>query len=294
MTIKSIIAIVLVLVAGAAMPLHAQSQDPFWFADKEYKRLGLDYWISTPLQGQVVKGAPYSAEVTIESIQTLSDGNRIVHRSSEKVYRDSEGRVRREETKGSEVTITITDPVAGKTFTLIPATRTVRQTAMLPLWNFHFGNQGMLWDQYLWAYRGATAPGGRGSMTGTFSADAKGTKSPTFVVGGGGNSDRVRRPAGADYAEEHLPNRTIEGVLASGVRRTTTIPQGAIGNEQPIKIVSEEWTSSDLQVLVLTETNDPRTGRSTYKLSNINRANPDPALFKAPLDYTMAGRGRGK
>ena len=263
MKMKSIIAVALVLVAGATMPLHAQSQDPFGSVDKQYKRLGLDYWISTPLQGKVVKGAPYSAEVTTESIQTLSDGNRIVHRSSEKIYRDSEGRVRREETTGSNVTVTITDPVAGKTFTLIPATRTVRQTPMLPLWNVRYGNLSWLFDQYSSAYRSATAPGPRRSVTGTL---------------------------GADYSEEHLPNRTIEGVVASGVRRTTTIPPGAIGNEQPIKIVSEEWTSADLQVLVLTETSDPRTGRSTYKLSNINRSNPDPALFKAPLDYTKGYR----
>jgi hypothetical protein len=291
MTIRNIIATGLVLVASATMTLHAQSQDSYWLLDQQYKRLGLDYWISTPLQGQVVKGAPYSAEVITESIQTLSDGNRIVHRTSEKVYRDSEGRVRREETKGSEVTVTITDPVSGKSYTLNPANRTGRQTAMLPLWNFRFGSAGFLADPYLWAFGRATGDG-RGSITGTFGAETKGTKSPTFIVGSG--KAPAPRPAGADYSEEHLPNRTIEGVVASGVRRTTTIPQGAIGNEQPIKIVSEEWTSPELQVLVLTETSDPRTGRSTYKLTNISRSNPDPSLFKAPLDYTMAGRGKGK
>ena len=80
----------------------------------------------------------------------------------------------------------------------------------------------------------------------------------TFALGRGGRDRGVR---GRDeYVEEPLPNRTIEGVVASGIRRTTTIPQGAIGNEQPIKTVSEEWTSVDLQVLVLTDVNDPRTG----------------------------------
>ena len=275
MTIRNIIAIAFVLVAGATMPLHAQLRDAFSLTDQEHKRLGLDYWISTPLQGKVVKGAPYSAEVTTESIQTLSDGNRIVHRTSEKVYRDAEGRVRREVTTGSDVTVTITDPVAGKSFTLVPATKTVRQTPLLPLWNLGFGNMGSL-ERYLWG-------SGRKSVTGSFSADGKGSLTATIAEGRGKTG--LPRNVGADYAEEHLPNRTIEGVVASGVRRTTTIPQGAIGNEQPIKIVSEEWTSADLQVLVLTETSDPRTGRSTYKLSNINRSNPDPSLFKAPSDY---------
>src|SRR5215813_9817975 len=48
--------------------------------------------------GKVVKGAPYSAEAVTETIQTLGDGNRIVNRITSMVYRDSEGRTRREQT----------------------------------------------------------------------------------------------------------------------------------------------------------------------------------------------------
>ena len=45
--------------------------------------------------GPTVTGAPYSAEAVNESIQVLQDGNRIVSRTSTKIYRDSEGRERR-------------------------------------------------------------------------------------------------------------------------------------------------------------------------------------------------------
>ena len=83
----------------------------------------------------------------------------------------------------------------------------------------------------------------------------------------------------------------IENVLASGVRRTTTIDKGVIGNEQPIKIVSEEWTSPELQVLVMTDHSDPRTGHSTYRLLNIRRLDPDPSLFQVPADYTIQRPG---
>src|SRR5205085_3538810 len=38
--------------------------------------------------GRVVKGAPYSAEAVTESVQTLADGNRIVHKTTAQVYRD--------------------------------------------------------------------------------------------------------------------------------------------------------------------------------------------------------------
>src|SRR5689334_8018678 len=50
------------------------------------------------ISGPPVKGAPYSAESVTESIQTLADGNRIVHRTSAMQYRDNDGRERREET----------------------------------------------------------------------------------------------------------------------------------------------------------------------------------------------------
>jgi len=46
--------------------------------------------------GKTVKGAPYSAQSVTETIQTLSDGNRIINRSTSALYRDNDGRTRRE------------------------------------------------------------------------------------------------------------------------------------------------------------------------------------------------------
>src|SRR6185295_16289044 len=77
------------------------------------------------IEARVVKGQPYSAEVVSESIQTLADGNRIVQKTTGRVYRDSEGRIRREEDRPSGgATISITDSVAGTTYTLDPQNRT--------------------------------------------------------------------------------------------------------------------------------------------------------------------------
>ena len=90
---------------------------------------------------------------------------------------------------------------------------------------------------------------------------------------------------------EDLGRQTIEGVSATGTRTTWTIPAGAIGNLQPIKIVSEQWLSPDLQVLVLTRHSDPRTGENTYRLQNIVRAEPDRSLFTVPADYTLKESG---
>src|SRR5579883_528267 len=46
--------------------------------------------------GPAVQGAPYSATMTNESVQTLADGNRIVQSTSGNIARDSQGRTRRD------------------------------------------------------------------------------------------------------------------------------------------------------------------------------------------------------
>jgi hypothetical protein len=102
-------------------------------------------------------------------------------------------------------------------------------------------------------------------------------------------NDRTSDP---NVATETLAMQTINGVQATGVRVTRTIPAGQIGNQQPIVIVRETWQSVDLKVPVMTRTSDPRFGTVTTQLTNITRAEPDPALFQAPADYTVT-RGRG-
>ena len=77
---------------------------------------------------------------------------------------------------------------------------------------------------------------------------------------------------------------------ANGTRSTTVIPAGAVGNEQPITILSEQWFSPDLEMLVLTKHSDPRVGETTYRLTNIARAEPDRSLFQVPADYTLKDR----
>ena len=101
------------------------------------------------------------------------------------------------------------------------------------------------------------------------------------------------------FNEEKLSPKTIEGLRVDGVRKTTTIAAGAIGNERPIVVTSDQWTSPDLKVVVLSESNDPRTGTSTYKLVNVKRGDPAPSLFQVPADYTIqqvqiGGRGEGR
>ncbi len=99
-----------------------------------------------------------------------------------------------------------------------------------------------------------------------------------------------KRPE-AKIQEEDLGTKVIDGVPATGKRTTQTIPAGAIGNRQPIKTVTESWTSTTLKVGVLMKRSDPRFGDTVMKLTEIKLGEPDPALFKVPADYKVTTRG---
>jgi len=230
-------------------------------------------------------GRPYSAEAVTESVQVLGDGNRIATRSLSRVYRDGEGRTRREtiNASGAVQTASISDPIARTSFTLEPETKTAYSAA------------GMV-------SLAATAGGGGGGRGGAVPVEGQrieartpqNTVTGTVVVDGGGGRGgsfaRTPAPDSPNVQREDLGQQTIEGVAATGTRITTMIPAGTIGNAQEIRIVSEQWFSPDLQVLVMTRHSDPRSGENTYKLTNILRAEPDPNYFVVPADYTVTTR----
>jgi hypothetical protein len=202
-----------------------------------------------------------------ESIQTLADGNRIVHKTTGRVYRDSQGRTRREDDlePGKVRTISIVDPVAGVSYSLNPETRIASKTP------------------YRTASRFEWAPAG-GSPVDVQVEDLR-----RFVF-----AARPLPPIPRvefDENVEKLRARQIEGVTAEGLRTTRTIAAGVVGNEQPLVWVTEEWRSPELQVLVMTRSADPRTGERTYKLLAIQRSEPNASWFDVPSDYTVRETG---
>ena len=241
------------------------------------------------LESRITKNAPYAGEAINEFVQTLPDGNRISRKTVTKTYRDSEGRTRREQTitnwtNGTETTtIMIGDPVAGLSFVLEPETRTayrepqVVTRTVTPM------------DAPAGAGARGGGAGGRGGAVvrpdGPDGAVVATMPTPVPPAGGGGMAGvKVPEPGART---EQLGQKMIEGVQADGTRTTTIIPAGAIGNEQPIKVVAEQWFSPDLQVLVATHHSDPRSGETVYRLVNIVRGEQDRALFEVPADYTI-------
>lgn len=281
--------------------------------------------------GKPIKGAPYSAEAVTETTQVLSDGNRIINRSTATLYRDSEGRTRREQTLKSIggvtsgatplQTIMISDPVAGVSYSLDPSSRTAHKS---PMGSFTFqrsvaGPAGTANGTSNFVFKSAgsdssPAQVGIGAGTGvgvTSSASTMpppitiATAAPTAVAGtapssaapsvnwsaqsggAGGYQVITREGNSEDVKKEDLGSQTIEGVAATGTRMTITIPAGKIGNEGPIAIVDERWFSKDLGLVVMTRHSDPRSGETVYRLTNINRSEPDHSLFEVPGDYQI-------
>ena len=270
--------------------------------------------------GHLVKGAPYSAQSATETIQTLSDGNRIINKMSSAVYRDSEGRTRREQTlKGfgqlgdggeSIQTVFIHDPVAGVSYTL--DSRKQIANKMTPFRFEWKGTPGAAvpppggGPERKFEYRIESAPAtavviakGAAGVTAVQGGSVQ-VGAPLPVEGSGGQFAITTGSAGASYVfsrkkngpdpnevTEKLGTQLIEGVSAEGTRTTVTIPAGEIGNERAIEIVSERWYSPELQVVVMTKHSDPRFGETVYKLTNINRVEQPKSLFEVPPGYTV-------
>ncbi len=218
-------------------------------------------------EGKTVTGSPYTAEAVTESTQTLADGNRIVQTTQGLVARDSEGRTRREASlmaQGEPMKlVTINDPVAQISYILHPD----HTADKLPL------TKGPV----------AFAAGGYGIAIGSGAATASASMVKTNVA----PSAQITGTITSKATVESLGQQTVEGVQAEGKRSTSVIPAGTIGNELDIKTVSETWYSSELQTTVSSTRSDPRMGTTTYRLTNIQRAEPSPDLFQVPSDYTV-------
>lgn len=206
--------------------------------------------------GRVVTGAPYSADAVTEITQTLADGNQIHRVTTTRIYRDSQGRTRREPAlsglggapaaAGAPQIAFINDPVAGMSYALDLVRRTATSSVL------------------------HQRPAGAGH----------------------GNRLGRHAPDSANVKTESLGRQTIAGVPADGTRVTVTIPAGQIGNTLPIQVVSERWYSPDLQVTVLSKRSDPRMGEITSQLTNLSRAEPPATLFQVPADFQVTPQPR--
>jgi hypothetical protein len=217
--------------------------------------------------GPAVKGAPYSAVEISEHNQVLGDGTRIHSEQQTNVYRDSEGRVRRE----TPDEITITDPVAGTSYVLNPKDHSARRAGF----------------KYTVVNSTSTSTGESGNMITVHTMGPAVERQGSFDVGFATEAHTVAFKKRDAQPGESLGKQTIEGVVADGTRHVETIEVGAIGNDRAIQVVNESWYSPDLQMVVKSAHSDPRGGDESFRLTNIVRAEPPANLFTPPAEYKL-------
>ncbi len=271
------------LLAIAAGTIWAQETNTFTFT----RSLGPEPFRT---EFDSMKGAPYSADVVTENVQVLGDGNRIVNRQTGFVARDSQGRTRNEtgvQMMGPAVAsekavkiVMIHDPVAQLTYTLESGPKTARKVST--------GPPEELMNMKRAAEKAQLAGGTRISI-------ARNVE-PAMPIGGAVGLSVIKEDqmktmklnrSSANHKTESLGTQVIEGVVAEGTRTTETIAAGEIGNEKEIQVVNEVWMAQDLKTVVLSKRTDPRMGEMSFRLANIQRAEPAASLFEVPADYKI-------
>ena len=205
-------------------------------------------------------GQPFSATVTTTTEVSRPDGHGQAHPMMERWSRDGEGRERFERGFLRDGvfqlnSVRLADPVAGYGANLDVRGKTARITRYTPP-----------------PYNAANA-----RRTAELQAQA-----------------RAERATRADApVVERLPERTIAGMRAEGVRSTYTIPAGREGNDGDVKIVYEAWTSPELKILLASTLDDPRRSKVMMTVTELSREVPAAAMFEVPADFTKVDSGGG-
>jgi len=236
--------------AVALLPAGLAAQQPSWIATPGSDPITIRM---SPPQGQTgpVTGTPFSGTEVRHTVQALADGSRVDQSETGSFARDEYGRMR----TGNAKTVVIFDPVAGYTYTLDVPSKTYYKTPL-------FGHEA------------------------TYSIAVTGNRVSTSSVSGNAVSSVSAAPPGAQV-EEELPAHFTNGILAKGSRVTVTIPAGTFGNNRDLKVVNERWYSDDMHILLKSSNSDPRFGTTTYELTDLVQAPPDPSLFQVPGDYRL-------
>lgn len=266
-------AIAISLLAGTSLA-SGQSQEFKLAAEKAAK-----------MESKTVTGAPYSAKAVTTSTQTLADGTRITNTITALISRDSSGRTRREQsinmvgpwsTDVNEHTVYVRDPVAQKMFILHPGEQ---KAVLVPLVSEHdFQDQlkAKLEAEKKFRY-----------------AQENDRAAKERAMAKEGIHVALTEPASPSQ-DDDLGEQVIEGVRVKGKCETQTIPVGKVGNDRPLKVVSEMWYSDELQTVVLSKHSDPRVGETEYRLTEISRTEPPKSAFEVPAGYSVIDKGAYK
>jgi hypothetical protein len=238
---------------------------------------------------QVVTGEPYQAQALTELQQTTANGTHITQSSTATIVRDSEGRTMRTETlEGIHRWIS-------KSGSSGQSSKTTLTTIFDPVAKEHIDYTS---DSSVAHVIEISAPAvGTASPSGQISSEMD--AGPALIGGGpplgafavaismGLNPLQLDPPQQSNATTSSLGTKTIDGVQATGTSTTSTIPAGAIGNDQDLVITQETWYSPELKMVLSSTHSDPRFGVTTYSVTDLQRDEPEAGLFQVPSGYSV-------
>ena len=232
-----------------------------------------------------VTGAPYSATTTSEMTQTLEDGTHIVQKATGSVARDSQGRTRQDAPLpviGSLAAanpphiVFLEDPVAQVSYTLNLTEKTAQKIIFAPGSVSAVAGKTGASPVMVMAFADGPATASTGAVAPPLPGPASVVLQKALVT-----EDPTQTTT------EDLGSQTMEGVTVTGARTTRIIPAGQVGNDAPIRVVTEVWTSPELRIIVYSKRSDPRMGTQVFSLTDVVRAEPDTSLFTVPADFKL-------
>jgi len=216
--------------------------------------------------------APYTAHLTITKNRVLPDGSSANAVSTVMVARDRQGRIYEKTEHGLFI---VQDPSKLQTLTW----DSHNQVAILGHWPYWSGRKGCWADE-------------RGQHQSRFPSDddwhtvpASPEQGKLETIGSMADPSGDKRIK-TRYVSENLGQKEIHGLAAYGMRWTMTQLEGGGPSAMP-ETTTEVWKSSELGLKLLELTSGPKYGLQREELSDLQRADPDPALFKPPQGYKV-------
>jgi len=281
------------------------------------------FGVANPLGAQPAMGKPLAAEFVTEHRQSFVDGNHIARSTNSSIYRDSVGRIRRESQLSvpglaagvsTSSFVNIFDRQLGYGYVLDPQEMVAHRYQLdgpSPSYVAHLNAQGSgnsllaapastdgaspaqtssesRWHLHAFSHRplhsnAPPPPQGNGApLASGFLSDDPGPGGPPPM--------RIDQPflaAPNPVRTENLGEQTILGFRCTGSRVITILPAGQIGNDRPINIVSEQWFSPELQLVMRSLHRDPWAGEFTTTVTKVSRGDQPASLFQVPEHYKV-------
>jgi hypothetical protein len=283
--------------------------------------------VAGPLGAKAATGMPIAAEFVTIHQQSFTDGNRISRSTLSIIYRDAAGRIRRESQLSvpglpaniaAATFITIVDPRLGCGWVLDPQEMVAHRYELngsgpsyVARVSAQGGGSGLLPPDSKATADGAAAASSAGqanaadnprwrlhtpnrlepSQDSAASPDAMSSGAQLEETGfASAPAMRLDQPflaAPNPVRTENLGEEIILGFRAHGTRIITTLAAGAIGNDRPIDIVSEQWFSPELKLVMRSMHSDPWAGEFTTTVTKVSRGDQPAWRFEVPAQYKI-------